>query len=63
MELFMLFFIFLMGAIALGVYFLPTIIAKINNQPNFVSIFVLNLFLGWSLVGWVISLVWAVKKV
>ncbi|GGN52177.1 MULTISPECIES: superinfection immunity protein [Oceanobacillus] len=63
MELFMLFFIFLMGVIALGVYFLPTIIAKINNQPNFLSIFVLNLFLGWSLVGWVISLVWAVKKV
>ncbi|TQS71274.1 superinfection immunity protein [Ornithinibacillus gellani] len=24
---------------------------------------VLNLFLGWSLVGWVVSLVWAVKKV
>lgn len=63
MELFGLFFIFLMIVIALGVYFLPTIIAKINNQPNFASIFVLNLFLGWSLVGWVISLVWAVKKV
>ena len=58
-----LIFILILGAIALGVYFLPTILAKVNNQPNFASIFVLNLFLGWSLIGWVLSLVWAVKKV
>ncbi|MBP1971139.1 multisubunit Na+/H+ antiporter MnhG subunit [Virgibacillus natechei] len=48
--------------IAVGVYFAPSIVAKVRKQTNFNSIFVLNLFLGWSLVGWVVSLVWAVKK-
>ncbi|RKQ28683.1 superinfection immunity protein [Oceanobacillus halophilus] len=54
--------LFIVVIIAAAFYFLPTIVAKINNQPNFASILVLNLFLGWSLIGWVVSLVWAVKK-
>lgn len=49
-------------AIGLAVYFLPTIIGFKRNQPNKVSILLLNLFLGWSLIGWVIALVWATKK-
>ena len=40
-------------------YFLPTIIAFIRKKPNAPAIFALNFFLGWSLVGWVVSLVWA----
>lgn len=43
-------------------YFLPTIVAWMRQQPNATAIFFLNLFLGWSLVGWVIALVWALKK-
>ncbi len=50
------------GAAGLALYFLPSIIGFRKNQPNKVSILLLNLFLGWSLVGWVISLVWATKK-
>ena len=45
--------------VAIGIYFLPTIIARVRHKRNFGAIFALNLFLGWSLVGWVISLVWA----
>lgn len=45
-----------------AIYFVPTIIAKKRQQKDFMSIFLLNLFLGWLLVGWVVSLVWAVKK-
>lgn len=44
-------------------YFLPTIIAFKKQRDNKVSILALNLFLGWSLIGWVISLVWALKEV
>ncbi|WP_231969555.1 superinfection immunity protein [Polynucleobacter necessarius] len=28
---------------------------------NIGAIFALNLFLGWSLIGWVIALVWVMK--
>jgi hypothetical protein len=48
-------------ALALGVcvYFLPTIVGR--HKRNAGSIFVLNLFLGWTLIGWVVALVWAVS--
>ena len=47
------------GVILAGLYFLPTIIAFVRHKRNFGAILALNLLLGWSLVGWVISLVWA----
>ncbi|MGD9894852.1 MAG: superinfection immunity protein [Dehalococcoidia bacterium] len=46
----------------LGLYFLPTIIAGARSRRNSGSIFALNLFLGWSLIGWVIALVWALSS-
>ena len=45
-----------------GMYFLPTIIAFNRNRHNKGAIFVLNLFLGWSVIGWVVSMVWAVSS-
>jgi hypothetical protein len=42
-------------------YFLPSIIALARSKRNILSIFLLNLFLGWTLIGWVVSLVWAAK--
>ena len=39
------------------IYFLPAIVA--NRKKNCDAIFVLNLFLGWTFLGWVIALVWA----
>ena len=42
------------------VYFLPSYIGR--KQENFNQILILNLFLGWSLIGWVVALIWAVKK-
>jgi len=32
-----------------------------RSKRNLGSIFLLNLFLGWTMVGWVVALVWAVK--
>ena len=46
----------------IATYFLPTIIALILHRKNTLAIFLLDLFLGWSLIGWVIALVWAVAK-
>jgi hypothetical protein len=42
-------------------YFLPSLIALARSKRNTLSIFFLNLFLGWTLVGWVVALIWAVK--
>ncbi|HEY8967502.1 MAG TPA: superinfection immunity protein [Puia sp.] len=43
-------------------YFLPTIIAILRQKTNTGSIFALNLLLGWSLIGWVVALVWALSS-
>lgn len=45
-----------------ALYFYPMYEAYFHKQPNFYSIFALNLFLGWTLVGWVVALVWALKS-
>jgi Superinfection immunity protein len=42
-------------------YFLPAIIGIARSKRDLLSIFLLNLFLGWTLIGWVVALVWAVK--
>jgi hypothetical protein len=43
-------------------YFLPTLIAFLRQHKNKLAVFLLNLFLGWTVLGWVISLVWSVMK-
>lgn len=45
-----------------ALYMLPTYEAHLKRQPNIQSIAMVNLFLGWSLVGWVVALVWAFKR-
>jgi hypothetical protein len=43
-------------------YFLPSIIAFGRHKRDTTSIVLLNFFLGWTMIGWVIALVWAVKN-
>ncbi|MCE9560414.1 MAG: superinfection immunity protein [Planctomycetes bacterium] len=47
------------GALALVPYFFPSIIAMFRKHPNIAPILVVNIFLGWSIVGWVVALAWA----
>ncbi len=49
----------LMAAAVAGLYFLPYWIARSRKHPQYVAIGALNLFLGWTLVGLVVALVWA----
>lgn len=42
-------------------YMLPTGVSLIRNGRNKLPIFLLNLFLGWTFIGWVVALVWAAK--
>ena len=45
--------------IALGIYFIPSFVASDRGHHNTAAIVVLNLFLGWTFLGWVLALVWA----
>lgn len=50
---------FALGAVAVAVYFVPSIIAFKHERKNRKAIFCFNLFLGWSGLGWVLALVWS----
>ena len=50
----------LLLVIGLVLYFLPTMIASLRSHHQLGAIIVVNLF-GWTFIGWVISLAWAVS--
>jgi hypothetical protein len=52
----------LVVVVSIGIYFIPYILAKQNRKQNAGAIGALNFFLGWTLVGWVVALVWAMSK-
>ena len=43
-------------------YMLPTIIAAVQQRTNTGAIAALNVLLGWTFIGWVVALVWAMTK-
>lgn len=40
-------------------YFIPTIVAMGRSHRNGGAIFLLNLFLGWTFIGWVAAIIWS----
>ena len=49
------------GAVAV-VYFVPAMVARVRGHVRAAGIFWLNLALGWTLIGWVLTLVWALSN-
>jgi hypothetical protein len=49
---------FLIFAIAL--YFAPAIVAAMRHTRNATAILVLNIFFGWTVVGWFVMLLMAI---
>ncbi|MQA85021.1 MAG: superinfection immunity protein [Streptosporangiales bacterium] len=43
-------------------YGLPSIIALLRKAPSAGSVIVINIFLGWTFVGWVVALAMAVRS-
>ena len=41
-------------------YFLPAILGR--DRSDAIGIFLLNLFLGWTLIGWVAAFIWAIAS-
>lgn len=58
-----------MGSLSIGsililvllliLYFAPAIVARRRLHTSRTGIVVLNLLLGWTLIGWIVALVWA----
>jgi hypothetical protein len=49
--------------LAVLLYFLPAIIAMKRGHKQQNSIALTNLFFGWTLLGWVICLIWSASYV
>jgi len=47
----------------LVIYFVPSIAALIRNHHNTVAIIILNVFAGWTFIGWLGALVWSATVV
>lgn len=45
-----------------ALYLLPSYEAWKRKHSNRTAIALLNVFLGWSVIGWVVAVVWAYKK-
>ena len=51
----------LLGGLAFVLHFLPSFIAGSRHVQNFWWIVLINFFFGWTLIGWVIALLWALR--
>lgn len=47
------------GLIVFVLYFLPALVAWDRKHNQAGAITVLNLFLGWTFIGWVAAMVWS----
>jgi hypothetical protein len=45
--------------VSLFLYFLPAYLAR--NRVNFTPILLVNVLAGWTFVGWIVALVWAIS--
>lgn len=56
MEAFSMVLLVILGTI---MYLIPTFIAAGRKHSNSTAIFIVNLFFGWTFIGWIIALIWA----
>lgn len=49
-------------AIAFGMYFLPLIVAALRKHRQLPAIAMVDILLGWTVLGWIGALVWALTS-
>lgn len=54
--------VFITSVLLLCLYFLPSLVAARARKRNSAAIFLFNLFLGWTLIGWIVALIWSATK-
>jgi len=60
--MFVLFAVTLGGFIGVALYFLPVLIALYRKHNALLPIVLIDLFLGWTFLGWLAALLWAINK-
>lgn len=50
------------GLILLAIYLIPALLATLKKHKNVTAIWILNIFAGWTFIGWVGALVWVFVK-
>ncbi len=48
-------------AFVTGGYMLPFAVALWRSHPAMTKVFFVNLLLGWTIIGWVVALIWALR--
>jgi hypothetical protein len=51
----------LVALLVLILYFVPMIIAHMRDVKAYAKIFFVNLFFGWTLIGWIAALIWSFR--
>jgi hypothetical protein len=46
----------------LALYFIPAGLASSRKHHNTGAIFAVNLFFGWTVIGWLVALIWALTN-
>jgi hypothetical protein len=46
----------------IGLYFLPAIIAAVRHTHNATAILLIDIFLGWMVVGWAVAMLMAITS-
>jgi len=41
------------------IYFVPTLVAIIRGHHSKGAVIVLNILLGWTIIGWIVAIVWS----
>jgi hypothetical protein len=52
-------YMWLLMILAIALYFMPTIVAGYRHHSSLFLIVVLNILFGWTMLGWLLLLVWA----
>jgi Superinfection immunity protein len=47
--------------LVLGMYWLPSIVGYFRHVPSLVTVVVTNALLGWTVIGWLVSLSMALR--
>ena len=51
--------LYLIAAVAMVLYFSPSILAWMRGHHSKWAIIALNILLGWTIIGWVGALIWS----
>lgn len=52
----------LIPLLAVAIYFLPSLASSAARHPSFQAVFILNLLFGWTIVGWVVAILWTLRR-